>query len=155
VAFYILTGLAIISAAAILFVRSVLDAALCLIICLLSLAGVYVLLNAEFLAIVQILVYAGGILLLIIFGVMITRPTLDHDRKSKAPAFIVALILLALLWNGLRSIPESSTSENNPTAAQLGISLMTQYALPFEIAGLLLLVSLIGAMITSSFRNRA
>lgn len=154
-AFFILISLATVSALAILIVRSVLDAALCLIVCLLAIACVYVVLDAEFLAVVQILVYAGGILLLIIFGIMITRNPDHSPRKLHVPAMLLGLVMLALFAYALKDLHVSqSQAANGVTPQQLGTSMMTLYAVPFEVGGLLLLISLIGAMITSSFRSK-
>jgi NADH-quinone oxidoreductase subunit J len=154
VAFYLLIFLTVVTAAAILFVRSVLNAALCLIACLLSIAGLFILLNAAFLAIVQIMIYAGGILLLIIFGIMITRHQADSSGKRQGPAFLLALAMITMLWYALQDITVPASDIQEVTGSQIGKSLMTHYAAPFEIAGILLLVSMIGAMLVSSFRSR-
>jgi NADH-quinone oxidoreductase subunit J len=137
-------------------VRSVLNAALCLIVCLLAIAGIYVLFDAEFLAVVQILIYAGGILLLIIFGIMITRRADDTRPKLQIPALLLGLVLIALFWYALQDMQALPINSGNVvTAQQIGTSMMTHYAAPFEAGGLLLLVSLIGAMLTSSIRSRS
>jgi NADH:ubiquinone oxidoreductase subunit 6 (subunit J) len=155
VAFYILILLASISAVAILLVRSVLHAALSLIVCLLAIAGIYVLLDAEFLAVVQILIYAGGILLLIIFGIMITRRTGESPLKLQTPALLLGLVMVILFWYAIQDVQALPVNTGQVvTGQQIGISMMTHYAAPFEAGGLLLLVSLIGAMLTSSFRSR-
>jgi NADH-quinone oxidoreductase subunit J len=154
VAFYILIALAIVPAAAILFVRNVLDAALCLMVSLLAIAGLYILLNASFLAIVQILVYAGGILLLIMFGIMITRQQEEIQKKRLITTLLLAAVLSGLLFTGIQDIDATMQPGAEPSASDIGVSLMTRYAVPFEIGGILLLVSMIGAMITSSLRKR-
>jgi NADH:ubiquinone oxidoreductase subunit 6 (subunit J) len=154
VAFYILIVLAIAPTVAILFVRNVLDAALCLMVTLLAIAGLYILLDAGFLAIVQVLVYAGGILLLIMFGIMITRQQELVQKKRLIIAVLLAALLSGLLWTGLQEIEGTTVPSPETSAAQIGVSLMTQYAVPFEIGGILLLVSMIGAMNTSTFRSR-
>jgi NADH-quinone oxidoreductase subunit J len=153
--FYILLALAISSAIAILVVRSIINAALSLIVCVLSIAGLFILLEAEFLAVVQVLVYAGGILLLIIFGIMITRQQENQSTRRVWPALIITAILTGLLWTGLEQVTKPIEVAQNMPAKQIGISLMTTYALPFEASGLLLLVSMIGAMVTSSTRRHS
>ena len=134
--------------------RSVLNAALCLIVCLLCIAGIYILLETEFLAIVQILVYAGGILLLIIFGIMITRRHQDNGRTRELPAFLTGVVMLSLMWYALQDIQAVPSAAPDLKVREIGQSLMTEYAAPFEVGGILLLISMIGAMITSSFRSR-
>jgi NADH-quinone oxidoreductase subunit J len=155
VPFYLLLALSISSAIAILLVRSVLNAALCLIVCLLSIAGLFILLEAEFLAIVQVLVYAGGILLLIIFGIMITRQDQDQSARKIWPALVITAVLTGLLWTGVQDLSKQADVAQSLPPKQIGISLMTTYALPFEAGGVLLLVSMVGAMITSSTRRRS
>jgi NADH-quinone oxidoreductase subunit J len=149
IALYTLITLAAAAAFAVLFVRTVLNAALSLIVCLLAISGIYVLLNAEFLAVVQILVYAGGILLLIIFGIMVTSRQHDIRPVSKLPGIAITIVLTSMLWLSVMTwVGEPVTASAQPES--IGILLMTQYAAPFEIGGLLILISMIGAMITAS-----
>lgn len=151
---YILIAIASVAALAMIMVRTVLNAALCLMVCLLSIAGIYIVLNAEFLAIVQVLVYAGGILLLIIFGIMVTRERQDTRPVRQIPGLLMGILLTAALWMSLRTLDMSEATLQERTVNSIGVSLMTQFALPFEIGGLLILVSMIGAMITASFRKQ-
>lgn len=152
---YTFIALASVSALAMLWVRSILHAALCLMICLLAIAGIYIVLSAEFLAVVQVMVYAGGILLLIIFGIMVTQREQNTSRDSRITGALLAGTLTILLWIGLRSLNTGKIPAAGHPVATIGTSLMTSYAAPFEIAGLLILVSMIGAMITSSYQRRA
>src|SRR6185503_18178603 len=99
--FYAFEFLAAVSAVAILFVKNVFYGALLLIICLLSLAGIYVISNAEFIAVTQILIYAGGVLVLIIFGVMLTtrisgKPLIVENHNWFAGSFVGLSFLLLL-----------------------------------------------------------
>ena len=157
--FEVLAGL---SALGILFVKNVFHAALLLIVCLLALAGVFILYNAEFIAVTQILIYAGGVLVLIIFGVMLTSrmpgKQLVVTNQYVLGASFISLFLATLLiklfseqsFYQQASIPE--TSSHNPIN-QIGISLMSDYALVFEVSGMLLLVALLGAAVTASSFN--
>lgn len=145
------------SAVAILLVKNIFYATLLLIGCLLSIAGIFILSYSEFLAATQIMIYAGGVLVLIIFGLMLTakisgRPLQVASYNNMAGA-LVAIVFLALLlfyfsslgFNPLPNVQPAS----NPTQT-VGISLITDYALPFEISGILLLTSLVGAAVTAS-----
>jgi NADH-quinone oxidoreductase subunit J len=144
----------------VLLVKNVLHAALFLVACLLCIAVLYVFSNAEFLAVTQVLVYAAGILILIIFGIMITvrltgkAPMAGFHQKTIGFALGIALFLF--LAYGLDQITFSKAtiaSEPN-TVAQWGIELATRYVAPFEVSGLLLLISLIGASLIASFPKK-
>ncbi len=160
--FYALGFLAAVSAVSILFTKNVFYGALLLIVCLLSVAAIYILANAEFIAVTQILIYAGGVLVLIIFGVMLTskisgKPLMVKNQYWLAGS-LVGLSSLTLLiklfsetnfYNSNQIANESSYNAIN----QIGILLMTGYMLPFEVAGILLLVALIGAAVVASSFN--
>jgi NADH:ubiquinone oxidoreductase subunit 6 (subunit J) len=150
-ALYILAIVAALSGLGILLVRTVLNAALALIVCLLSIAAIYIVLHAEFLAVVQILVYAGGILLLIIFGIMVTTRPQDVRPARKWPAFLLTGALTVMFGIGLETLTTDQVQKANTSVSTFGVELMTQYAAPFEFAGVLVLVSMVGAMITASF----
>jgi NADH:ubiquinone oxidoreductase subunit 6 (subunit J) len=161
--FYFFEALAALAAVTMIFIRNVFYGALLLIICLLALAGIYVLAFAEFIAVTQILVYAGGILVVIIFGIMLTTKISGKAlliEHTHVPSGVLAgcSFLALLAW----FITEQSFSSYNAPASQtlpdgvttVGIALMTDYALPFEVAGILLLVSLIGASIIASTKAK-
>ena len=160
---YAFEAIAGISALGILFVRNVFHAALLLIVCLLSLAGVFVLYHAEFIAVTQILVYAGGILVLIIFGVMLTSRIAGKGElvvknqyvfSAGFLAVLIAVILIKLFSEqhfSQQKISAELSSHNS--IQQTGILLMSDYVLPFEVAGVLLLVALLGAAVTASSFN--
>lgn len=118
-------------------------------------AGIYVLLNADFLAVTQIMVYIGGILVLLIFGVMLTNRITGVDIKSGQTgklqlvfasliAIAIVLILLFVTFNAnwfVISNPKELTS----TTEHIGTKLLTEYLLEFESASVILLISIIGA----------
>ena len=154
---YGLVALTALSALGILVIRNVFYGALLLLICLVSLAGIYLLLQAEFLAATQIIIYAGGVLVLIIFGIMLTlrlsgkAVTVLHQNYIAGS--IVAASLLAVLLYSLAAFKFSpAADQQNMThhVNQVGLSLFTQYVAPFEVAGLLLLISLIAAAVIAS-----
>ena len=150
---YVLAVVAAISAAAVLVVKEVFHAAILLIICLISVAGIFVTFNAEFLAVVQLVVYAGGVLILIIFGIMLTVRSdagqLENTSQNRVISGVVGLSLTAIFVYALGGSPDgSSMAELSPE--HIGILLMTRFAVPFETAGMLLFVSLIGAIVAAT-----
>jgi len=157
--FYFFGILAVLSAVAILFTRNVLYAALLLIICLLSLAGVYIMTGAEFIGISQILIYAGGVLVLIIFGIMLTgrvagKP-LEADSKNMFIGSLVGLGFLLLLTYAINLttfnfLPPPSDTDQQHHVEKIGVLIMSDYVAPFELAGILLLISLVGAAVIAS-----
>ena len=150
---YVLAIAIAISAVAIIFVKEVFHAALLLIICLLCVAGIFVVFNAEFLAIVQLIVYAGGVLLLIIFGIMLTvRTDTGEIVDTSTNKFISAVVGLSLFSIMVYAIgkPNPGTMIPELSPENIGVLLMTQFAIPFELAGVLLLVSLIAAIVAAT-----
>jgi NADH:ubiquinone oxidoreductase subunit 6 (subunit J) len=159
--FYFFEILAALSAISMLFIRNVFYGALLLLVCLLSLAAIYVLAFAEFIAVSQILIYAGGILVLIIFGIMITsrisgKPLVVSNNNVFA-GLLAGISILSILIHFFSTTNFAATSQSSistPKAVNnIGIGLMSDFVLPFEIAGVLLLISLIGAAVVTSFMN--
>ncbi|HMG94033.1 MAG TPA: NADH-quinone oxidoreductase subunit J [Chryseolinea sp.] len=155
--FYSFEALAALSSIALIFVRNVFHGALLLITGLLALAGIYVLAFAEFVAVTQILVYAGGILVVIIFGIMLTtklsgKPLLiEHAYRfsgTLAGIGFFALLIFSIVNASFKNLPPPPTRLTE--IRTIGVGLMTDFALPFEVAGILLLVALIGAAIIAS-----
>jgi len=142
--------------------RNIFYGALALLICLISLAGIYALLQAEFLAITQLLIYAGGVLVLLIFGIMLTnkisgKPVLTDSHNWFSGIIISTSLLGVLLFSFQQNEIMSAQSNLNTTRHinNIGIELMSTYAAPFELSGVLLLVCLIGAALTaSSFKKK-
>lgn len=158
--FYFFMLLAGISAAAIIFSRDVFRSALFLLTCLLSIAALYVLSLAEFLAVTQILIYAGGILVIIIFGIMLTTKisgrALTVENTNILSGAVAGTGLLIVL---VRYLPYFQPGEGWGLQPQnisaIGLKIFSVYSLPFEIAGLLLLVALVGAaVITSHLKSK-
>ncbi|PKB70787.1 MAG: hypothetical protein BZY87_09735 [SAR202 cluster bacterium Io17-Chloro-G6] len=130
--------------------RNVVHAALALLVSLVSVAGVYLVLFAEFLALVQVLIYGGAIIIVLLFAVMLTRSA-DYprisDNKQWPLAAIAALALLGVLVPAFAINAVEGTQAQNASFTGIGESLFTTWAVPFEIASLVLLVALIGAII--------
>jgi NADH-quinone oxidoreductase subunit J len=139
------------SAAIVVLSRSLIYSAFALLFTFFGVAIIYVLLGADFLAATQVLIYVGGILILLLFGVMLTHKLYSLNLQTETfqifPGMLIAFavfVSLALVathtrWN---SVP---AKELVPTTEAIGRSFMNEYVLPFEIASILLLVALIGA----------
>ena len=150
-AFYLLAALTVAGAGMVAFSRNILHSAFALLAAFLGVAGLYVLLAADLLAVVQLLVYAGGVLVLILFAVMLTA-RIDAANVSN-PTLGVAGGLLALVavcgpmawvaWNF--EWPERIAAVE-PTTARIGAALLGPYVLPFEIVSVLLVAALVGAV---------
>jgi NADH-quinone oxidoreductase subunit J len=158
--FYVFALITVVSAFLVVFSRNMLYAAFSLLFTFFGVAGLYVLLQADFLAVSQILIYVGGILVLLLFGVMLTNKVVSVDIKTKSmqtfPALAVVIVvggvlagLFYTMWKGTPASPTGLTTG----AVAIGDLLMTSYLLPFEIASVVLLVALIGAAMTAR-RNR-
>ena len=160
--FYLFGGMAALSAAGLVLSRNIVRSAVCLLFTLAGVAGLYFLLSAEFLAAVQLVVYAGGTLILIIFGVMLTSKSpfsrFEPSLIEVIVATSIAAILLIALVLAVRSqvFPagaDVSGAERYPLM-QLGQALLGDYLLPFEIVSVLLLVVMIGAAYLAKARRR-
>lgn len=151
VLFYVFAGMAVASAVGIAMSRNIVRTAVLLLFTLGGVAGLYFLLHAEFLAAVQVVVYAGGTLILIIFGVMLTSKTpfsrFEPTRPQATIASIVGLILTISLIIGIRQVKWPTTGEtpSEYPMARLGQALLGDYLLPFELASVILLAVMIGA----------
>jgi NADH:ubiquinone oxidoreductase subunit 6 (subunit J) len=132
--------------------RNLIRAALGLIIALIGIAGIYFVLEAEFVAVVQILIYVGAISILILFAVMLTRGLMQRDFPAQNSQWIAALFIALLLFAALLYVIVSTNwhAVETPVASdlipKLGTELMTTYLLPFEAVSLLLLAALVGAI---------
>ena len=155
IVFYAFSVLVLLSAGLILFTKNVLYAALSLVVCLLGVAAIYVFSAAEFLAVAQVMVYVGGVLVLTIFAIMLTRKigetAEDAGHRKQFWAYglsAVICVLLCMSFNGFYQQTQSIVLPVTGTKV-LGINLMTFQLVPFEAVAILLLISLIGAGILS------
>jgi NADH-quinone oxidoreductase subunit J len=158
IAFYFFVVAAVGSAGAILFSKNVFKAALWLLVCLLSIAALFVLSFAEFVAVTQVLVYAGGVLVVILFGIMFTSKLAAKPLAVKNTntfggviAGILSFGLLAKLIVKNPPAAQAKIPSLDNSVESIGINLMTNYALPFEAVGILLLVALVGASVITAF----
>jgi NADH-quinone oxidoreductase subunit J len=154
VAFVVIAALGTLTALRVVSARNVVHAALYLVVTLATVAGAYLLLSAEFIAWVQILIYVGAIVILFLFGLMLTkapigRDALDYQNRSVG-AIVGIVFALGLGSLILRAWPIGSTPAP-PTigggSAALGSALFSTYVLPFEAVSFLLLAALIGAIV--------
>jgi NADH-quinone oxidoreductase subunit J len=156
IAFYAFALITVVSGFVVVFSRNIIYSAFSLLFTFFGVAGLYVLLHADFLAVTQVLIYVGGILVLLLFGIMLTNKAVNVEIKSGTLHAVPALILAAVVAGTLSGLFYSTWSEVGTPASTLqtttrtlGELLMTSYLLPFEVASVVLLVALIGAAWTS------
>jgi NADH-quinone oxidoreductase subunit J len=151
--FYIMAGLSVVGGLGVVTMRNPVHAALFLITSLLGVAGIYLLLSVEFLALVQILIYGGAVMVLIIFALMLTRvkdlADLRPDGEQRPFAALAAVALLAAfitMWSQTEW-PRDVGDLTTVSFTSIGDALFGRWAVPFEIASLVLLVALVGAVV--------
>jgi NAD(P)H-quinone oxidoreductase subunit 6 len=153
--FYLIALITVVSAAMVAFSRNIIYSAFSLLGTFMGVAGIYVFLGADFVAAVQVLMYVGGILVLILFAVMLTHRITDVQITNRAagriPALIIVGALVYLLIETLRVTPWAKAKElvYVATTAKIGDLFLYTYLLPFELASLVLLAALIGAVVLS------
>jgi NADH-quinone oxidoreductase subunit J len=135
IAFYFLAALTIGFSAVVVLSKNIMYSAFALLFTLFGVAGLYVLLSADFLAVTQLMLYIGGILVLIIFGVVLTSRITGIDVKSGNLGKLQMVVAGAL----------AASREVNSTVTQIGNELLTNYLLAFEAASMLLLLAIVGA----------
>lgn len=160
VLFYAFGLMAALSAIGVVLSRNIVRTAVALLFTLVGVAGLYFLLHAEFLAAVQLVVYAGGTLILIIFGVMLTSKSPFSRFEPKLAEVILAMTFgLVLLTMLVVAIVRTQFNQQPFPAGEypvdkLGQALLGDYLLPFELASVLLLVVMIGAAYLAKGRRR-
>ncbi len=160
--FLVFAALTVASAAVCVLARSLIYSAFALLFTFFGVAGLYVLLGADFLAATQLLIYVGGILVLLLFGVMLTHKLYDLDLKSEVQQFGAGLIVSGIGIFGILAFTIYRTpwrvGPGRPpaaTTADIGHEFMGAWLLPFEAASILLLVALIGAAMIVRRRKEA
>ena len=138
------------------FSRNPVTSAMFLVLTIISMAGLFVLLHAFFLAAVQVLVYAGAVMVLFLFVIMLLDLKEEERRKIKLTGLVAGLISVgAIVAIFVRSLLATKPGENLPAptavgdTATLGKMLFTNYLLPFEIVSILLLVAMVGVILLS------
>lgn len=150
--FYVIAGATVIGASGVVLARNVVHAALFLILALLAVAGVFLLLAADFLAIVQILIYGGAVTILVLFAMMLTRArdmpqALDGPQRPLAALAAAAFLGVSTLAIVSTDWPGETEVITRIPIEDIGRVLFRDWAVPFEIASLVLLVALVGAII--------
>ena len=153
--FILLAVVSVVSALGVLISRNPVTSALWLILTLFCVAGLYLTLSAEFIAVVQVLVYAGAIMVLFLFVIMLLNlgvmPKPDQIDWKKTTGFVLGVVLLTVMIyvvaEGMQLMPESvAVIPETGSAKTIAFSLFTEYVLAFEVIGALLLVATIGAV---------
>jgi NADH-quinone oxidoreductase subunit J len=162
ISFYFFAALAVISAILVVTRRNAVHSAIFLVTALLATAGIFLQLHAEFLFIVQVILYVGGIMVLFIFVIMLVNLDVAARQMQFNRMWLVALCLTVALGaqvymvfhyartgvvDALFRLPSAPAAALEPNALRVGASLFTEYMLPFEIASVLLLVAMIGAVV--------
>lgn len=152
-AFYILAAIGIICGVLVVTIRNLVHAVLFLAVFLLSVAGLFITLNAEFLAIIQVFIFVGAIVVLFMFLIMLTYKVSDifvpQGNQLKGVALVTSSVLFCLIfyifkamkWNEVTAVPITGD------ISRIGKLLLGQFVLPFELVSFVLLVALIGAIV--------
>lgn len=159
--FYLLGGTALVAAVAVVALRRVFYAAGALIVCLCAVAGLYLLLEAPFIAAVQVIVYAGAVMVLFLFVIMLLDPfsaDVFPDKSRRLRFFAPLLMALALLalYAMLRTHRPGGAPGGGAASSsleRLAETLFSEYLLPFEVTSVLILVAIIGAVVLAKRRT--
>jgi NADH-quinone oxidoreductase subunit J len=157
IVFWILAAAMGLSALRVVTTRNLVHAALYLTVVLAGAAGIYILLAAEFVAVTQVLVYIGAVVVLVLFGLFLTRAPLgkaqDLDNNQRWLAAVVALLLLGVLGVVLQRafkgqhVATTVIADQGSNTAAIGLSIFHDFVIPFEVASVLLLAALVGAVV--------
>ncbi|ABL65015.1 NADH-quinone oxidoreductase subunit J family protein [Chlorobium phaeobacteroides] len=156
--FYLFAAITVFSAAFVVFSRSVIYSAFSLLFTFFGTAALYVLLSADFIAVTQVVVYVGGILVLLLFGVMFTNSIMQTDLKTDVLHVVPGTLLFAAITGGMLYVfyttgtwKSSLVTLQGSVVERIGYETMSRYILPFEMASILLLAVLIGAAFLARF----
>jgi len=154
IAFYVFAALTLGSALFAATAKRIVHAAFSLMATFFGVAGIYAILGSDFLAVTQVIVYVGGILILIVFGVLLTDRVPEEFHVVKARNWLPAMVAAGLVFVALTAAAMSAKwpklvkgdlPEATTTVEAIGRSLLTDYLIPFEFSSILLLVVLVGA----------
>jgi NADH-quinone oxidoreductase subunit J len=159
VVFLVLAGIAIAGAVSLILQRHPIRSALSLIVVMVALAGLYLLLSAELIAAVQIIVYAGAIMVLFVFVIMLLNAGAEESTNLSRVARYggVPLAILstgALAWSVTSaSLALAPTPSEEPATRTVSLLLFRNFAFPFELTSILILIAIIGAMVLAKRHN--
>jgi NADH-quinone oxidoreductase subunit J len=148
--FFLLMALIILPAIVVVWSPNIVHAGFSLLFTLFGVAGLYAFMGADFLAVTQLMVYIGGVLVLVLFTVMMTRLPDGQRRKAAlgriVPAGVFSLGVFAMIYAAISGTQwGGQMSEAEPTITVIGTNFMTNYIFPFEYVSLVLLAAMIGA----------
>lgn len=162
--FYILAGITLATALLTVISRNPIHSAIYMILCFFSIAGHYLMLGVEFLAIVHIIVYTGSVMVLMLFTLMLLNLSEKHEKHkatwSKLVAIISSCVMALVLFAAFlqsheqKRISLDHSEEGFTSIKQLGQVLFNDYLVPFEFASILLLVAMIGVVMISKKENK-
>jgi len=153
--FYFIAGLTVLSALGVALSTNVFYSAMALMGTLVGASGLYVFLAADFVAVVQLLVYVGGILVLTLFAIMLTHQIAEVKLSNRSVGRLPALALVVIVGAGMGVAifrapwHVEPLGEATPTTYGIGDAFLNQYLLPFELASIVLLTALVGAIVLS------
>ncbi len=153
--FYLIAAVTIVSAAGVAFSPNIVYSAFSLMGAFMGVAGLYVFLAADFIAVVQVLIYVGGILVLTLFAVMLTHRISDVRVSNRSVGRLPALVIMAVVGGAMGKAVLTANWHTKPagvpvpTTYAIGTAFLTDYVLPFELASVVLLAALIGAVVLS------
>jgi len=153
--FYAIAGLTVLSALGVAFSTNIVYSAMALMGTLVGVSGLYVFLAADFVAVVQLLVYVGGILVLTLFAIMLTHQIAEVQVSNRSvgrlPALALVVVVGIAMGVALFRAPwhVEPLGASTPTTYGIGDSFLNQYLLPFELASVVLLTALVGAIVLS------
>ncbi len=152
--FYFIAAISIISALFVVAAKNPINSVIALIVCFMSIAGHYILLNAQFLAVVHIIVYTGAIMVLFLFVIMLLNLNTSTEPQKSTITRIAAVIaggaflltLLGAVRHGLMITPAHEFNAGVGLVHNIGLVLFKEYLLPFEMSSVLFLAAMVGAM---------
>ena len=153
--FYLIAAVTVVSAGGVAFSPNIVYSAFALMGTFMGVAGLYVFLAADFVAVVQVLIYVGGILVLTIFAVMLTHRIADVRISNRSVGALPSLVIIALVGGVMGNAALGANwkavvpGTPQPTTYAIGNGFLNEYILPFELASVVLLAALIGAIVLS------
>ena len=158
IVFIAIVGITLLGGVLAVWLKNVFYNAMALILCLFGVAGLFIYLNSEFLAVVEVIIYIGAISVAILFAIMLSKPWTQHHERRNTQKVVRSLLAASLLFTGLARIIRSAPwpagrTEGDYSMSAIGKSLLFKYALPFETVSLVLLIAIIGALIVSRSKD--
>ncbi len=155
VAFYLIATTVIGCAIGVVVFKNLIHSAISMVCCFIGVAGIYILLKAELVAVAQVLIYVGAISILILFAIMLTRHrsgdiSIFFHRQSWVAIPIVALVFIVLAGVLASARYNASPESMNLPTREMASLMFNQYAFPFELVSLVLLVAMVGAVLLAS-----